>query len=235
MILCRRLLLLDGGADGARSRSLALREKGVLRVLRLFALRGIAQRRSALVSSLGTVLITGGTGTLGWASLAQHLGRAAWRATPGVVLAQRPCGSAASAVGGAGSERAGGGVRRVAARAKSRRCSLRSRRSMPLTAVFHTAGAVLDDGVVTAQNAQRIDRVFAAKLDGAFHLHELTRGLDLQAFVLFSSVAGLLGGSGQSNYAAANAFVDALAQHRRAQGLTATSLAWGYWAERSGD
>src|SRR5262249_50736228 len=106
-------------------------------------------------------------------------------------------------------------------------------RGHPLSAGIHTA-AVLDYGVLEAQSEERLARGFGAKAAGAWELHELTREQDLEAVVMFSSVAGVLGGAAQSNYAAANTFLDALAQHRRAHGLPGTSVAWGYWAERSG-
>jgi acyl transferase domain-containing protein/protein-L-isoaspartate O-methyltransferase len=100
----------------------------------------------------------------------------------------------------------------------------------PLAGVVHGAG-VLDDGVLSAQSWARFATVFAAKVDGAFLLHERTRHLPLDFFVLFSSIASLLGSPGQANHAAANAFLDALAHHRRAQGLPALSINWGPWAE----
>ncbi|MGE7390495.1 KR domain-containing protein, partial [Streptomyces sp. NPDC004126] len=89
-------------------------------------------------------------------------------------------------------------------------------------------------GVLESLDADRLDRVLRPKVDAAVNLHELTRDLDLTAFVLYSSVAGVMGGPGQGNYAAANSFLDALAQHRRAHGLPGVSLAWGQWAESSG-
>jgi acyl carrier protein len=92
--------------------------------------------------------------------------------------------------------------------------------------VIHST-AVLDDGVLESQDGERLARVMAPKAEAAWHLHELTAGLELSHFVLFSSAAGLLGNPGQAGYAAANAFLDALAQRRRAEGLSGLSIAWG--------
>ena len=103
----------------------------------------------------------------------------------------------------------------------------------PLTGVFHTAG-VLDDGVIGALTPDRLHRVLTPKADAALVLDELTARADLSAFVLFSSAAATFGAPGQGNYAAANAFLDALAQQRRARGLPGVSIAWGMWEQATG-
>ncbi|MET0305617.1 MAG: type I polyketide synthase, partial [Solirubrobacterales bacterium] len=103
----------------------------------------------------------------------------------------------------------------------------------PLGAVIHAAGT-LEDATIESLEAGQVDRVFAPKVDAAWSLHELTREMKLSSFVLFSSAAATFGGPGQGNYAAANSFLDALAQQRSSEGLPATSIAWGPWSETSG-
>ncbi|MEV5168767.1 SDR family NAD(P)-dependent oxidoreductase [Streptomyces werraensis] len=103
----------------------------------------------------------------------------------------------------------------------------------PLRGVVHTAG-VFDDGLIGALTPERLAGVFAPKVDAVRHLDALTRDLDLDVFVVYSSVAGLSGGAGQGNYSAANAFLDGLMSHRRAAGLPGLSLAWGLWEQSLG-
>ncbi len=102
----------------------------------------------------------------------------------------------------------------------------------PLRMVVHSA-AVLDNGAIESLDAERLDRVLRPKVDAAWALHELTRDMGISQFLLFSSIASLLGGPVQANYVAANAFLDALAAHRRANGLPATSMAWGGWGQET--
>jgi acyl carrier protein len=100
----------------------------------------------------------------------------------------------------------------------------------PLRGIVHAAG-VLDDGVLTEQTWERFAPVLAPKVEGSWNLHRLTRALPLDFFVMFSSLAAVAGAPGQANYAAANAFQDALATYRRSCGLPAVSIAWGAWAD----
>ncbi|MEV7420968.1 SDR family NAD(P)-dependent oxidoreductase, partial [Streptomyces sp. NPDC089919] len=181
----------------------------------------------------GTVLITGGTGGLG-AEFAGHLVRE--HGARDLLLVSRRGSAADGAAALVAALEAEGARVRVAACDVADRDQLNSligSLDRPLTAVVHAAG-VLDDGVVASLTAEQVERVLRPKLDAALHLHELTAGMELSAFVLFSSVSALIGGPGQGNYAAANAFLDALAAARRSVGLPATSLAWGLWANTAG-
>ncbi|WP_203935221.1 type I polyketide synthase, partial [Virgisporangium ochraceum] len=184
----------------------------------------------------GTVLVTGGTGTLG-VLLARHL-----VTTHGVrhlMLVSRR-GRDADGVEDLVADLVGAGAASVRVEA----CDVTDRGQLtalllkvpadrPLTGVVHTAG-VLDDSLVATMTAAQLDTVLRPKVDAAWHLHELTADADLAVFAMFSSVVATIGYAGQANYAAGNAFLDALAQHRHARGLAAASLGWGLWASASG-
>ncbi|MFI6644824.1 SDR family NAD(P)-dependent oxidoreductase [Streptomyces sp. NPDC050504] len=191
--------------------------------------------RTTPLAPEGTVLVTGGTGGLGRV-IARHL--VAAHGVRHLLLLSRS-GPAAE-----GADELGAQLRESGARVDIVACDAADEDALraalaripdahPLTGVVHTAG-VLDDATLAGQTPERFEAVLRPKVDAVVNLHRATADSPLAAFVAYSSAAGTLGAAGQSNYAAANAFVDALAQHRRAQGLAGLSLAWGLWAAGTG-
>ncbi|MFI6643900.1 SDR family NAD(P)-dependent oxidoreductase, partial [Streptomyces sp. NPDC050504] len=254
-VLYRAFDMIEAGPERIAEMLAALGElfdEGVLRPLpvtafdvrqapQAFRLMGQARHVGKLVLSVphqldpdGTVLITGGTGTLG-ATVARHL--VSEHGVRRLLLASRrgPNAEGAAALYDE--------LTKAGAHVTITTCDTSDPEQLagmlatvpvghPLTAVIHTAG-VTADATLTNLTAEQLDTVLRPKVDAAWHLHRLTQDQDLAAFVLFSSAAGILGNPGQANYAAANTFLDTLAHHRHTQGLPATSLAWGPWADTS--
>ncbi|WP_425580503.1 SDR family NAD(P)-dependent oxidoreductase, partial [Streptomyces iranensis] len=237
-----RFMLVDlerGGVDGLRDAAasgepqVAVRA-GVVRVPRLVRIARSGAAGVPELGAAGTVLVTGGTGTLG-ALVARHL-VASYGARHLLLLSRR--GPDAPGARELVDELNGLGAETTVVA-----CDAADRESLagviagiavehPLIGVVHTAGVMHDGLVATMEDGQLAD-VLRPKVDIAANLHALTRETELSAFVLFSSFAAVLGSPGQGNYAAANAYLDAIAQHRHALGLPATSVGWGLWEQRS--
>ncbi|MGW4568568.1 SDR family NAD(P)-dependent oxidoreductase, partial [Streptomyces sp. NPDC004561] len=222
----RALERLAGLLAQADEDQLAVRASGVSGRRLVRAPRSAAPA-DAPWSPRGTVLVTGGTGALGG-----HVAR--WLAGAGaehlVLTSRRGPDAPGAAELSAELEELGAQVTVAACDAADRDALAELFGRHTVNAVVHTAG-VIDDGLVESLTPERLDHVLRPKVDAALHLHELTRDRrDLDAFVLFSSMTGVWGNGGQGAYGAANAFLDALAEQRRAQGLPALAVAWGSWA-----
>ncbi|WP_435818656.1 SDR family NAD(P)-dependent oxidoreductase, partial [Micromonospora lupini] len=194
---------------------------------------GPREDRAAAFDTERVVLVTGGTGSLG-AVIARHL-VTAYGVRRLVLVGRRGLSAPGAPELQADLEGLGAEVDVVACNVADRAevAALVERLGTGLGAVVHAAGT-LDDAILPALTAEQVERVLTAKAESARHLDELTGAHDLSAFVLFSSIAGTLGSPGQANYAAANAFLDALARRRRANGRPAVALAWGPWEQAGG-
>jgi surfactin synthase thioesterase subunit/acyl transferase domain-containing protein len=225
-----KLLRELGADDGENQVAWRAEQRYAARLVRLApAPRGVslpAPRRP------GTVLVTGGLGALG-SQLARELAR---QGAPHLLLTSRRGAATPEAEATRASLEALGSRVTIAAVDVADRDALARvlgavPPEFPLRVVIHAAG-ILDDGSLLEQTPERFEQVMAAKVAGASNLHQLTEGADLDAFILFSSLAGTLGSTGQGGYASANAFLDALAAQRRKRGLPGLSIAWGPWSER---
>ncbi|MEU5786031.1 SDR family NAD(P)-dependent oxidoreductase [Micromonospora lupini] len=238
-----RFVLVDlDGTDASRQRlpgALATDEPQLAvragRVLLPRLSRATATTDPVRLDPEGTVLMTGATGVIGGV-VARHL--VTRHGVRHLVLATRRGPDAPGADALADDLRAAGAeVRVVAADAADPQQAAGLLRHIPaahpLTAVINAAG-VLDDGLIETMTADRLHAVLRPKVDAAWNLHRLTADVPSAQFVLFSSIAGVLGAAGQSNYAAANAFTDQLAHYRQARGMPAVALAWGLWEQSSG-
>jgi NAD(P)-dependent dehydrogenase (short-subunit alcohol dehydrogenase family)/acyl carrier protein len=219
---------------GVGEPQVAVREGEILVPRLARAVAGEPGERPEALDPQKTVLITGGLSGVG-AEVARHL--AAEHGARHLLLVSRQ-GSQAP-----GAAELAADLAELGAEATIAACDVADRGQLnsligsipserPLGAVVHSA-AVLDNGVVESLDPQRLERVMRPKVDASWYLHELTRTMEISQFLLFSSIAGLLGSPAQANYVAANRFLDALAARRQAEGLPATSMAWGGWGQQS--
>ncbi|HEX6688722.1 MAG TPA: SDR family NAD(P)-dependent oxidoreductase, partial [Solirubrobacterales bacterium] len=220
-------------ALGADEPQLALREGEIL-APRLSRVKAEEQASAEPLDPERTVLITGGISGLG-ALIARHL--AENHGARQLLLVSRRGPEAT------GAEKLKAELEELGAEVRVAACDVSDRSALeqlfesipaehPLGAIVHSAGTI-DDGVLDSIDPERLQRTMAPKATAAWHLHELSKELELSQFIVFSSAAGLLGGAAQANYAAANVFLDALAALRRSRGLAATSMAWGLWDQQS--